>query len=194
MKLKLFVIGCMFACFYVDATEIRYPSESMDAGCHSGAYPPKKRVRKENNPVRPERPEKLCALNEMKNGEKIGENGEEANDDINEKETIAAEQLVKLYYSEISKQDESSAPEREEVIRARCDFLMAVRHVLMWRQSRNRTYNRAMMLGMDMERCRREFRILENEMAELEENMEKSKQEAIDSFLRLKKAQMKSKL
>lgn len=182
MKLNLFVAGLIFSCVCTCETEAIYSQKCMDSGHTRETGPVKKRLRKdsENNVPHAGKQRRLYE--------------EEVSEEISEKESIAVEQLLRLCQSEISQQGKSSDDEGKDVIEARCAFLFAVRNILLCRQSLSRTYIRAMRLGEVMSRCRRELQILENDMKIFEANQEKAKQDAVERFFQLKKAQERAKL
>ena len=179
MRSKLWVVCCAFICLCSYVVESMPSRVCEDNGSSSSSAQEKRPLQKESDPCSLEQSKKAC-----------GENRE----DSHEKETIAAEQLLSLCRSEIARQTTTLSHDSTEIIRARSNFLSSVRNVLLWRQCRNRTYNRVLVLGMNMERCKRELHILENEMNALDSNMERSKREAITYFFQFKKAQRKAKL
>lgn len=182
MKFNWFVVGLVFSCVCTDETTALHSQNYTDSEYNRKSGLTRKRVRKhsENNVPCSEKQRKL-------------DNGE-ASDKVNEKETVAVEQLLSLCRSEILQQSKSSDYEKEEGIRARCDFLAAVRNVLLCRQSLGRTYTRAMRVGEVISRCRQELQILENDIKIFEQDQEKAKQDAIERFFQLKRAQERSKL
>ena len=182
MKLNLIVSGLMFLCVCTGEAGAIYSQKCMDSGHARGTGPVKKRLKKDNEGDIPHA-EKQQRLYE-------GEIGRE----ITEKESIAIEQLLNLCRSEISQQDNPSDSEGEEVIKARCAFLFAMRNILLCRQSISRTYIRAMRLGEVMSRCKQELQILENDMKIFEANQEKARQEAVERFFQLEKVKERAKL
>ncbi|MBO4405923.1 MAG: hypothetical protein J5821_04275 [Alphaproteobacteria bacterium] len=182
MKFNLFVVGLVFACVCTDETVALYPRSYTDSEYSRKIGSTKKRLRKYSE-------------NDIHSSEKYRRlDDEEKSGEVSEKETVAVEQLLSLCRNEISQQSKSSDCEKEEVIRARSDFLAAVRNILLCRQAISRTYTRAMRLGEIMSRCRQELHILENDIKIFEQDQERAKQDAIERFFQLKKAQERAKL
>lgn len=180
--MKIIVTALMFSCIFTGEIEAIYSPKSMDIEHTREICPVKKRLRSDS--------ESNTSYTEKQRRLSKGKEGE----DIAEKESIAVEQLLSLCHNEISQQSRSSDCEEQEVIKARCAFLLAVRNMLLCRQSLSRNYMRAMRLGEVMSRCKQELQLLENDRKIFEQNQEQAKQDAIDRFFQLKRVQEKAKL
>ncbi len=177
MRLKLFVISCAVACFGSDATQPVFPQELVGNASKPALYPVKRHQRIGQEIFR--KSKKTYIKKEKQ---------------ITDEETLAAEQLLSLCRSEISQQNDSLKHDGREVIGARCLFLSSVRDMVILRQFQGRIRDEAIILGMNIERCKQRLLALEDKEKRLAQNIEMVRKEAMNNYLNLRRTQKKSKL